>query len=69
MCDDHCSWDLCRTTIPKNDCIDETSSVWKWDKLKNAWVAQLLEGIRDFINAKFWTISIIVLSFIYFRKI
>ena len=43
-CEEHCSWDVCRLEEPPNDCLYGTKSIWKWDHLKNAWVAQLLEG-------------------------
>ena len=43
-CDTHCSWDLCRSLIPPSDCLLGTDSIWRWDNVKNAWVAQLLEG-------------------------
>ena len=43
-CEEHCSWDVCRLEEPPNDCLHGTKSIWKWDHLKNAWVAQLLEG-------------------------
>ena len=43
-CDTHCSWDQCRLFIPPNDCLLDTNSIWKWDNIKNAWVAQLLRG-------------------------
>lgn len=54
VCDDHCSWDLCRTVEPENHCIRGTNSVWKWDHLKSAWVAQLHEGTITSMYAKFW---------------
>ena len=44
FCEEHCSWDVCRLEEPPNDCLYGTKSIWKWDHLKNAWVAQLLEG-------------------------
>ena len=43
-CDGHCSWDLCRKSIPPSDCLLGTHSTWKWDKVKNAWVAQIIQG-------------------------
>ena len=43
-CNRHCSWDLCRTIDPPNDCLAGTGSVWRWDQVKNAWVAQIDGG-------------------------
>ena len=43
-CDTHCSWDQCRLFIPPYDCLLDTNSIWKWDNIKSAWVAQLLKG-------------------------
>ena len=43
-CDAHCSWDLCRSSIPPSECLIGTKSTWNLDNVKNAWVAQLLEG-------------------------
>ena len=43
-CNEHCSWDVCRTLVPPNDCLVGTGSVWFWDHLKYAWVAQLHTG-------------------------
>ena len=43
-CDDHCSWDLCRTFDPPIDCLFGTNSRWEWDPPRNAWVAKIFEG-------------------------
>ena len=43
-CDAHCSWDLCRSSIPPSECLIGTNITWNLDNVKNAWVAQLLEG-------------------------
>ena len=43
-CDNHCSWDLCRSFTPPTDCLLGPDSVWKLDNVKNAWVAQRLGG-------------------------
>ena len=40
-CEDHCSWDLCRLTVPPTRCIEGTNSEWHWDDTKSAWVAQV----------------------------
>ena len=40
-CDNHCSWDVCRSIVPPLDCILGTDSNWIHDNVKNAWVAQL----------------------------
>ena len=40
-CGSYCSWDLCRANVAPRDCLAGTGSVWKWDVLKNAWVAQV----------------------------
>ena len=50
-CDSHCSWDLCRTSVPPPDCLLGTHSTWKWDKVKNAWVALIIQG--DNFNSKY----------------
>ena len=47
-CDDHCSWDLCRSLTLPSDCLLGKDSIWKLDNVKNAWVAQLRRG--DNIN-------------------
>ena len=44
-CNDHCSWDICRLLDPPNDCLLGTNSEWKWDNLKNAFVAQITDGM------------------------
>ena len=36
-CNDHCSWDLCRTAVAPNDCLKGTNSTWKWDHKQTAW--------------------------------
>ena len=43
-CNDHCSWDLCRVSEPPDDCLQGTNSEWQWDNLKNAYVAQIIDG-------------------------
>ena len=40
-CEDHCSWELCRLTVPPKQCIIDTYSVWQWDDKIRAWVAQV----------------------------
>ena len=45
-CGSYCSWDLCRAKVAPSDCLAGTGSVWKWDLLKNAWVAQIVKGIK-----------------------
>ena len=49
-CDDHCSWDLCRLLEPPDDCLLRTNSEWIWDSLKNAYVAQIIEGIFVYLR-------------------
>ena len=44
-CNEHCSWDLCRLVEPPKDCLLATGSVWQWDNLKNAYVAQVDMGM------------------------
>ena len=39
-CDAHCSWDLCRSSIPPSNCLLGMSSIWILDNIKDAWVAQ-----------------------------
>ena len=46
-CDAHCSWDLCRSSIPPSECLLDTDLTWELDSVKNAWVAQLLRGNRS----------------------
>ena len=46
-CNDHCSWDTCRVSEPPQDCLLSTNSEWKWDNLKNAFVAQIIHGMHD----------------------
>ena len=43
-CNEHCSWDLCRSLVPPKNCLAGTGSVWLWDHLKYAWVAQIDKG-------------------------
>ena len=43
-CEDHCGWDLCRLTVAPIECLVGTNSVWKWDNVRNAWVAQITQG-------------------------
>ena len=47
-CDNHCSWDLCRSLHSPSDCLLGTDKKWEFDNQKDAWVAQLLRG--DTIN-------------------
>ena len=49
-CGSYCSWDLCRTKVAPTECLVGTRSVWKWDKLKNAWVAQIVNGIISYLK-------------------
>ena len=44
-CNDHCSWDICRVLEPPDDCLLGTNSEWQWDDLKNAFVAQKIDGM------------------------
>ena len=44
-CDKHCSWDLCRASIPLIGCLLRTESMWMFDSLKNAWVAQHIKEV------------------------
>ena len=44
-CNDHCSWDICRLLEPPDDCLLGKNSEWKWDSLKNAFVAQIIDGM------------------------
>ena len=44
-CNEHCSLDICRLYEPPNDCLQGTNSEWKWDSLKNAHVAQIIDGM------------------------
>ena len=46
-CNDHCSWDMCRLSEPPKDCLLGANSEWKWDNLKNAYVAQITDGMHD----------------------
>ena len=46
-CNEHCSWDICRLFEPPDDCIPGANSEWKWDNLKNAYVAQIIDGMYD----------------------
>ena len=46
-CNDHCSWDACRLSEPPEECLLNKNSEWKWDSLKNAYVAQIIEGMHD----------------------
>ena len=43
-CGEHCAWDLCRLATPPDKCLQGTNSNWQWDKFKNAWVAQVIQG-------------------------
>ena len=54
-CDAHCSWDLCRSSYPPSGCLLGTGSIWKSDSIKNAWVAQLLEGNK--LNVRYITMK------------
>ena len=46
-CNDHCSWDTCRLLEPPEECLLGENSEWKWDNLKNAYVAQIIDGMHD----------------------
>ena len=50
-CGSYCSWDLCRANVAPSDCLAETGSEWKWDLLKNAWVAQIINGITILLRS------------------
>lgn len=43
-CEDHCGWDICRLVNPPDECVEEVFSEWKWDIVKNGWVAQVVIG-------------------------
>ena len=51
-CNDHCSWDICRLLDPLDDCLLGTNSEWKWDNLKNAYVAQITDGMYDRLDLR-----------------
>ena len=51
-CNEHCSWDLCRLLEPPDDCLLGTNSEWKWDNLKNAYVAQITDGMYDRLDLR-----------------
>ena len=63
ICEDHCGWDLCRLTVPPEDCISGTHGKWQWDKVKRAWVAQITLG--DFASKaiQFYKILFVELHF------
>ena len=53
-CDAHCSWDVCRTSIPSSECLLGTYSIWKPDHVKNSWMAQRINGNNiDFSLVRF----------------
>ena len=56
-CDAHCSWDLCRSADPPTECLFATESMWKLDNVKNAWVAQHLEG--NIVHLSYVTLEIL----------
>ena len=56
-CDDHCSWDLCRSLTPPSHCLLGKDSIWKSDNIKNGWVAQLRRG--NTINLIYITLTIL----------
>ena len=43
-CDSHCNWDVCRLVEPPDECILGSFSEWRWDTVKNGWVAQIVLG-------------------------
>ena len=49
-CGSYCSWDLCRTKVAPTECLVGAGSEWKWDILKNAWVAQIVNGITSYLT-------------------
>ena len=49
-CEEHCAWDLCRLTIPPGECLQGNKSQWEWDSVKNAWVAQEIQGNNLYIK-------------------
>ena len=53
-CNEHCSWDLCRSLLPPNDCLAGTGSVWVWDHLKHAWVAQIDNGNEAYFKTYYF---------------
>ena len=46
-CNEHCSWDTCRVSEPPEDCLLGANNEWKWDNLKNSYVAQIIDGMHD----------------------
>ena len=52
-CNEHCSWDLCRNLLPPNKCLAGTGSVWVWDHLKHAWVAQINDGNQAYFKTNY----------------
>ena len=46
-CEPHCSWDLCRLVGHPISCLQGTRSKWQWSRKKNAWVAQIVNGIES----------------------
>ena len=51
-CNEHCSWDICRLLEPPDDCLLGTNSEWKWDNLKNSYVAQITDGMYDRLDLR-----------------
>ena len=47
-CNEHCSWDLCKLSEPPEDCLQGTGAEWQWDDIKEAYIAQIIQGIYDF---------------------
>lgn len=43
-CEDHCAWDRCRLADAPAECIEGIHSEWKWDYVRNVWVAQVIQG-------------------------
>ena len=70
-CGSYCSWDLCRAIVAPSDCLAGTGSVWKWDVVKNAWVAQVVNGITIYFKVfsifQIWWITIKLLLRIFLK--
>ena len=45
-CEDHCLWDVCRLVQGPKECLLGSFSEWKWDNIKNGWVAQVILGSK-----------------------
>lgn len=44
ICEDHCSWDICRLHEAPEECLIGVDSRWVWDYQKEIWVAQVMQG-------------------------